>query len=102
MLRLASILKEIAGDVERFVDKPTESSKSEISDNISTVTQLRAQLLALSVPDIQAVLATQKTDLAQLRQAFTDYLSAVAVETTASKQLNITAGKLNTSVAELF
>ncbi|KGD80018.1 methyl-accepting chemotaxis protein-2 (aspartate sensor receptor) [Pantoea sp. PNA 14-12] len=102
VLRLASILKEIAGDVERFVDKPTESSKSEISDNISTVTQLRAQLFALSVPDIQAVLATQKTDLAQLRQAFTDYLSAVAVETTASKQLNITAGKLNTSVAELF
>ncbi|KTS73691.1 MULTISPECIES: methyl-accepting chemotaxis protein [Pantoea] len=102
VLRLASILKEIAGDVERFVDKPTESSKSEISDNITTVSQLRAQLLELSVPDIQAVLATQKTDLTQLRQAFTDYLSAVALETAASKQLSSTAERLNTSVAELF
>ncbi|KTS26411.1 methyl-accepting chemotaxis protein [Pantoea stewartii] len=102
VLRLASILKEIAGDVERFVDKPTESSKSEISDNITTVSQLRAQLLELSVPDIQAVLATQKTDLTQLRQAFTDYLSAVTLETAASKQLSSTAERLNTSVAELF
>ncbi|MDF7787885.1 methyl-accepting chemotaxis protein [Pantoea stewartii] len=102
VLRLASILKEIAGDVERFVDKPTESSKSEISDNITTVSQLRAQLLELSVPDIQAVLATQKTDLTQLRQAFADYLSAVALETAASKQLSSTAERLNTSVAELF
>lgn len=102
VLRLASQLKEIAGDVERFIDKPTESSKTEIYGNITSVEQLRAQLLALSIPDIKTVLNTQKTDLAKLKQAFTDYMTAVSAEATASTQLGAAAEKLNGSVATLF
>lgn len=102
VLRLASLLKEIAGDVERFIDKPSESSKTEIYGNITSVEQIRAQLLALSVPEIQAVLNTQKTDLAKLKQGFVDYIAAMGKESTASTELSATAEKLNGYVAGLF
>ncbi|MGG6099855.1 methyl-accepting chemotaxis protein [Pantoea allii] len=102
VLRLSSLLKEIAGDVERFIDKPSESSKTEIYGNITSVEQIRAQLLALSVPEIQAVLNTQKTDLAKLKQAFVDYIAAMGKESTASTELSATAEKLNGYVAGLF
>ncbi len=102
VLRLASLLKEVAGDVERFIDKPTEASKVEIYGNITSIEQIRTQLSAFAIPEIQAVLNTQKTDLTQLKQAFTDYMTAVGEEAAASSQLSAVAEKLNTSVAELF
>lgn len=102
VLRLASLLKEVAGDVERFIDKPTEASKAEIYGNITSIEQFRTQLSALAIPEIQTVLNTQKTDMTQLKQAFTDYMTAVGAEAAASSQLSAVAEKLNTSVAALF